>query len=387
MIVRIQIVVYLSILFYTCSSQNQLPVIEIFSEEQINWQEKTTCKIGYKFQEIDTILDAGIKFRGGMSRAYDKHSFSLELDNKYTFNSLPKDDDWVLNASYIDKTFMRHKICYDLFREMGNKNLAAKCDYIQLKIDGNYEGLYVLMEQVNAGMLDLDKTDSMAMLFKGPLLFYKEKNYEWMDSLNYYHQKYPKFSKKDFTFYIEEFRSFLFSTTDKEFKKNITNWVDLDNIIDWHLLLLFTNNSDGVMKNFYLYKVNTKTPFRIAIWDYDHSFGRDGDNELNMMNVEVNCDQSVLLKRLTEMDQYIIRLKERWGELRKKGLFSAQHIADLIKENDSLIKGAILENQQRWPIDSKFYFDDNHYQQEVELINKFVKIRLAQLDERLSYSK
>ncbi len=387
MIVRIHIVVYLTIFFCACSGQDQLPVIEIFSEEQINWQEKKACKITYKFEEIDTTLHAAIKFRGGISRAYDKHSFSLELDNKYTFNSLPKDDDWVLNASYIDKTFMRHKICYDLFREMDNKNLAAKCDYIQLKIDGKYEGLYVLMEQVNAGMLDLDKTDSMAMLFKGPLLFYKEKNYEWMDSLNYYHQKYPKFSEKDFTFYIEDFRSFLFSSKDKAFEKNVTNWVDLDNIIDWHLLLLFTNNSDGVMKNFYLYKVNSKTPFRIAIWDYDHSFGRDGDNELNMMNVEVNCDRSVLLKRLSKMVQYTVRLKNRWSDLRNRGVFSAQHIADLIKENDSLIKSAILENQQRWPMDSKFYFDDNNYQQEVKLINTFVKIRLAQLDERFSYSE
>ncbi len=48
-------------------------------------------------------------------------------------------------------------------------------------------------------------------------------------------------------------------------------------------MLLLSNNGDGVMKNFLLYKIDSNTPFRIALWDYDHSFGRDGDNELNLM--------------------------------------------------------------------------------------------------------
>ena len=33
------------------------------------------------------------------------------------------------------------------------------------------------------------------------------------------------------------------------------------------IILLFTNNADGIMKNFYLYKLDKNTPFRFAIWD------------------------------------------------------------------------------------------------------------------------
>lgn len=385
MIVRIYTLLYLMVLFTACSCQNNLPMLNILSKEPINWEEKTACQINYAFQNSDTTLDAAIKFRGGMSSAYDKHSFSIELVDKYTFKSLPHDDDWVLNASYIDKTFMRHKISYDLFREMSYKNLAAKCEYVEVKIDGTYEGLYVLMEQVNAGMLHLNKKDSMAMLFKDPLLFYKDKNYAIVDSVNYYHQKYPKIAAKDFTNYIESFRSFLFSTSDTYFEANIDNWIDVDNIIDWHLLLLLTNNSDGIMKNFYLYKQDSKTPFRIAIWDYDHSFGRDGDNELNM-DRELDCNRSILFKRLSEVAKYNARLAKRWHQLRKTGLFSVAHIDELIKENHTVIKGAIVKNQERWPIDSKWYFDANEYATEVTIIKEFVNKRLKELDLRFMYS-
>lgn len=386
MMVRIQIIVYLTILFSACSGQDRLPIIHILSQEPINWDKKTPCQINYSHSDTDTLLSAAIKFRGGMSSAYDKHSFSFELTEKYSFKSLPHDDDWVLNASYIDKTFMRHKLCYDLFREMNHHHAAAKCSYVHVQMDNSYEGLYVLMEQINAGMLDLDKSDSMAMLFKEPAIFYEEKSYDGRDSLNYYNQKYPKISDKDVSFFIENFKSFLFSSTKSQFTKNIANWVDLENIMDWHLLLLFTNNSDGIMKNFYLYKLNEKTPFRIAIWDCDHSFGRDGDNERNMIN-ELDCDRSILLNRLSGINSYQVALKKRWSQLRNTGVFTAEHIDELIKGNHSLIEDAVLRNKQRWPVDSKWYFDSNQYPEEVTLIKEFVKLRLAQLDEQFSYSK
>ncbi len=69
-------------------------------------------------------------------RAYlKKMSFALELKDKMKFAGLPKDDDWILNANYIDKTFMRHVLSYELFRAMGEKNIAAKTAYINLKIN------------------------------------------------------------------------------------------------------------------------------------------------------------------------------------------------------------------------------------------------------------
>tara|TARA_Y100000385_G_scaffold290567_1_gene364279 strand:- start:3773 stop:4939 length:1167 start_codon:yes stop_codon:yes gene_type:complete len=360
-----------------------LPSLNIKKDGAIGWEEKEPCIILFSDSKNTDELIGKIKYRGGISSKYYKHSFSLELEEKYSFANLPNDDDWIINANYIDKTFMRHRISYDLFREMNSKNVASKSTFINVSINDKYEGLYVLMEETNASMIGLNKSDTMAMLFKDPPIFRKERLTYVQDSLNYYQQKYPKINKLDKTYYIEEFKNFLFYTSDNEFSKNIDTWVDISNVIDWHIILLFSNNGDGIMKNFYLYKLDKNTPFRFAIWDYDHSFGRDGDNEYNLMESELNCNRAILLERLSNISGigYFSRLKKRWFELRQQNIISIENFEKHIVENDRLINDDIKNNFEKWPINSKWYYDDNGYSQELDLIRDFVKIRINQLDE------
>jgi hypothetical protein len=177
------------ILFPVSSKQQELPSINIKKDGVIGWEKKEPCTIIYSNAENVDELEGRIKCRGGISSKYNKHSFSLELENKYSFASLPKDDDWILNANYIDKTFMRHKISYDLFREMNVNNIAAKSSFINVSINDIYEGLYVIMEEINASMVGLNKSDTMSMLFKDPLIFRKERVDYVQDSLKYYQKR------------------------------------------------------------------------------------------------------------------------------------------------------------------------------------------------------
>lgn len=202
------------------------------------------------------------------------------------------------------------------------------------------------------------------------------------DSLNYYEQKFPDIEKRDKTWYIEWFKAFLFDSDDSTFAAKIGTWIDVKNVIDWHILLLFSNNGDGIMKNFYLYKKDADTPFRIAIWDYDHSFGRDGDNELNMGERPLNWKRSVLLKRLFEISEtgYAAALKARWFELRHSGLLTAAHFKEMTAANDRQIHRAVKRNFEQWPVDSKWYYDANTYREEVDLMLKFIDKRIPKLD-------
>lgn len=363
--------------------------INIVKEANISWESKEPCIVQYSGRKSSVDIPGMIKCRGGFSSKYLKHSYSLELNSKIRIGSLRKDDDFILNANYIDKTFMRHKICFDLFREMNpQKNLAAECAYANLSINGDFKGLYVVMEEINASLLKLDKSDTLAMLFKDPPVFEIGRLPVPQDSLNYYQQKYPKLNISDKTYYIEQFRDFLFNSGDTEFAHHIEEWVDIENVLDWHLMLLLSNNSDGIMKNFYLYKVDSKTPFRFAIWDYDHCFGRDGDNELNMMERELDCNRSVLLRRLMEIVEtnYCERLKMRYLELRKRNIISTEHFSLMINRNDRIISKEVSKNSARWPVDDKWYYDDNEYSQELGVMLSYIKMRIARLDETFSKS-
>lgn len=369
------------LLIASCNTQ-EVPLIKITKDDKINWHHKTPCKILYSTENDSIDFLGRIKFRGGSSSKYFKHSFSIELDEKFSMADLPIDDDWILNANYIDKTFMRHKISYDLFRQMDPANIAAKCAYVNIELNKKYLGLYVLMEKINAGILGIDKTDSMAMIFKDPPIFRKERLQYVANPNNYYEQKYPKIKQQNNTQYLEKFRAFLLNSSDTEFAQNISNWIDLNNIIDWHILLLFSNNQDGLLKNFYLYKINNETPFKIAIWDYDHSFGRDGDNERNMMERPINWQRAVLLQRLMVNKQlnYPEIISQRYFELRKKKIISKENFRGLVRKNNKIIKTHLKKNFERWPIDGKWYYDSNNYEQEIELMLNFVDMRIPQLD-------
>lgn len=354
------------------------PALYIYSEN-IGWKLKVKSKIKYH----DEVLFGKVKFRGGMSSKYFKHSFTMELKLDRSIGGLPADDDWILNANYIDKTFQRHKLSYDLFRAMDPDNRAPKSTYLPLYVNDKYEGLYVAMQKVNGSWLKFDKeTPKNAFLFKDAFIFVEEELDNVQEPDNYYQQKFPDLSKIDYKDELDALRNFIFNASDQEFDAQIGDFFDLRNIIDWQLLLMLTNNHDGLYKNYYIYRMPDETKFSFIPWDYDHSFGRDGDYTLNLIENELGWETMPLFKRLMESEKlhYAQKLKQRWIEIRKS-VFTEAHIFQLIDENTKQIKPFLKANTEKWTNHSKWYLDDNDYDQEIAIIKKFVPMRLQQLDE------
>lgn len=363
---------------YMEESSKKSPEIRLYNEN-IGWETKVRCKIVYQGETFF----GRVKFRGGMSSRYDKHSMTIEFNKEKSIAGLPKNDDWILNASYIDKTFQRHKLSFDLFRSMSVKNKAPRCAYIPVYINDNYQGLYVVMEKVNGSWLNFDRSDpEKAMLFKDALVFKDGKLAEAQEPDNYYQQKFPKIYEIDYTSRLDRFKKFLFESEDLEFEKSIGKWVDLKSVVDWQLLLMFTNNDDGLYKNFYLYSEKDSKRFKFIPWDYDHSFGRDGDYELNLIDRELGWERMILFKRLMKCENigYPQMLKSRWEELRKE-VFTERNLYRMIDENHQAVKPFVKENTERWPMNSKWYSDENTYEEEMDILRKYVPMRLKQLDD------
>jgi hypothetical protein len=375
----------MTLLLSACEHSAPLPNIDIVSEA-IPFDHKIPCVIVYSNNGDIVMENARVKRRGGSSCVYPKASYTFKMDHKLSLAGLPHQRTYILNANYIDKTMMHHKICFELFREMNPvKNLSAHCAYVNVSLNGRYQGLYVLMQKLNAGALGLDKRDSLAMIFKDPPIFHGENRLDpqWVQEPgNYFQQTFPELEDEDKNGYLEDLMQFMIQADDSTFAQEIGRLFDLDNIVDWHLLLMFTNNGDGVMKNFYLYKRDSFTPFRLAIWDYDDAFGRDGEGELKMTESLPNFDRCLILNRLQNNPylNYNARLRKRYKELRDNGIFSKQHIEKMIRDNDKVIKGELSRNFDKWPIDGIGYFDANTYEEELEIMLKYLDIRIPQLD-------
>lgn len=343
--------------------------------------EDTLIGRSYSQLEVNNKHSGRIKRRGGYSFRYAKHSFEIKLNKKTSLGGLPADKDWILNVNYIDKTFLRHVISYELFAEMSPHNISPKTTYTDVYINDHYNGLYVLMEKMDNSSLKINDPDSSSFIFKEPHLFRKTYPVKQLNKPNFHHQTYPPIAEVDHSPQLEKIRALILHADSLTFQRDIQKIFDLNNIIDWHLLLLMSNNGDGILKNFYLYKKDHSTPIRVAPWDYDHSFGRDGDNELNLDTRPLDIHRSILFDRLLMQKWYRDQLLERWKHLNKLGLLSKKGLIERVLTKSNNIKRSVLKNSSLWPYDSPHYFDNNNFDQEIAIMLDFIEKRHDRLRE------
>jgi len=306
---------------------------------------------------------------------------------------------------------MRNKLSYDLFRSFSKGNISPKITYLTVNINGNYNGLYTLLKRVDSDYLKLNKNDTNAIIFKQPpisystekhankhkrlisysnkAIFYKEFSAKAKNKLikeAYYNQRYPNIYKSDKTYIIHELTDFIFNSKDIDFKneKIFNSFFNINNIIDWHLLLLLSNNQDGLIKNFYIYRTGTNQPFLFSPWDYDHGYGRDGDGELNL-NSFINTKRVGLLNRLlkTNAFNYKKKLLKKYLLLKRKNILTAKNINSMIDKNITTIQPYIVENEKKWPIDSVQYLQGSNFNNEILLMKNWVKKRLPKVENYL----
>lgn len=383
---KITLLLCFFLLTQSCSKNNPVSKEAKISQLsiEVTQQIPTNEKVPMLLQENEATekLVGSIERRGGFSIGFPKHSYEIDLNEDVPLANLPADDDWILNANYIDKTFLRHVLSYELFREMNKNNEASESSYVELALNGDYVGLYVLMEKLDKSSLKIDDEDDAGVIFKEPHLF--RATYDGVvpqRADNFHQQTYPKIEEQDKTAFIEETRNFILTSDDANFETQISSVFDLENLIDWHLLLLISNNSDGILKNFYLYKIDAETPIRIAPWDYDHSFGRDGDNELNLNERPLNIERSILFARLLQFDWYKDQLKARWKVLNERNILSEDGLKKSVRDRSDFIKTVALRNFELWSLNSTWYYDANGFEEEVNIMLQFIALRHERLRE------
>ena len=108
-------------------------------------------------------VDGVVRVHGGSSQGYEKKSYGLTLEAPAQWLGMRKSTQWVLNAAFVDRSLMRHKLSYDLFRSLSSvegKRHAVASRFVEVKLNDRYNGAYLLMERVDRALLDLRSYDS-----------------------------------------------------------------------------------------------------------------------------------------------------------------------------------------------------------------------------------
>lgn len=396
-----------------------LPILQITCDaEEINPSDYLVNDLAWIDTSGTTIWEGKtrIRVRGNRSAEFLKHSYSIKFRKKESLLGLQENKKWKLNAEYIDKTLMRNKISYDLFRQFTPGNYAPEIRYCAVYMNTQYDGIYALTESIDAHSLALEPEYSGAVLFKAaPVsnppneheeryqnfkryiensIRYKEYSiqarYKMQDEC-YFNQRFPDIKKENYADEIYRLTEFIFNSSDEEFSNPLlfSQYFDLENVIDWHLLILVTANGDGTYKNFYMSRQQAGVPYIFTPWDYDHSFGRDGDGEPSKISIIPVENNMVLLHRLMETNAFDYRNKlyAKFLHLKHTGVLTAKHIHNMIDANVAILKDEIIANQKRWPLSDIPYFSQATFETEVARMKKWVVGHLPELEMYLKTQK
>lgn len=339
----------------------ELPIVEISAASIGDDRNDGVIRIIAAQSSLTTgELKTGIKFRGASSRPYPKKPYSVELKRELSLLGLRKSTDWILDASYKDKSLVRNRVShavYSMMRPRGPGGLDLKvvkgCP-VEVILNREYVGAYQLTERVDGDLLQLDKK---SLLYKAvdydanfnkasPVSSTKEKS-TWHDG---FELAYPK---KGSLKPLEDFVQFVAESSDKEFAGEIANRVDLDSAADFWIFVLLVNGSDNITKNYYLARAGGKAgkKFYFIPWDLDATWGYEWHGIKTPATDWWPTESNRLFERLYQNSSvgFAKKVSARWKALRADKL-SEKQLETLFAERLEPVRrsGAFERNLTRW---------------------------------------
>lgn len=377
----------------------QLPIMSISTIDSIYDEPKTLAKLSYTDDTQYYESSIGIEIRGGVSQTYPKKTYDLELwkddngDNtdKHKFGDLRKDDDWILDGLYNEPLRIRSHVAHNLWLDLHslyyndqepNAKAGAEVMFVELWIDGRYNGIYNLSEQVDKKQLKLKDYDGNidGELYKGihwnnstfkVLPDYTNESRIW-DSIEL---KYPKEEDTTEWALLYDFVDFILNSDEDAFSNDIWNRFDKQNNIDYLLYLNLLRATDNTGKNIYIAKYQEGDPYFYVPWDLDGSFGTiwNGDNDPNTNSLLINKMYERLLDESPEF--YKSQINAKWYEYRQ-GIFSEDSLLDRFDSVYSqLLDNNVYERERL--VFGNYTFDSGLY----TYLKQWISDRLSYLDQ------
>lgn len=343
--------------------------------------------------------------RGNASKRFEKIGYRVELfyddgsaGKDLSLLGMRSDNDWQLKAMYSDRSKLRDKLSIELWNQIAaltetKADEGCKMEYLELIVNGEYLGLYGLVEPTDYKSLELDKTKD---------LIYKVASDEWPDdSLFDASEAEQSFScagvnirqagKNFYAGIWEPFRTFWNSGYEMESEedlKTLYSCIDRQNFIDYDLYYNVIAGMDNRFKNIiYSTVMNADGTYiiRRIPWDQNYSWGDDFEEgeDKDIKNIRYNTE--LAQKWLNEevfrnMQAYDGELPgdmyRTWKNWRQSFLTEDYWKACAREQMEYLVNsGAFSRDTQRWP--------DSENVQGTEEIEQFIDTRFAWLDKYL----
>ncbi len=377
----------------------------------------------------DTIYDfsgrIGIEMRGQSSQYYyPKKQYGIEIhntqgeDTSVCLLGLPKEEDWILNAPYGDKSLIRNAITYNIANKLGQ--WAPNCKFCEVVLNGEYMGVYILMEKIkrDKNRVSISKTtenhNSEDKLTGGYIIKVDKwnNNYEWWMSNNSfgnhnsvrYQYHYPKplnitYNQKQYIqSFIEKFETSMLASNYKYGNDSYKNIINIESFVDFAIINEVGLNVDGYRLSSYMHKDADSKGGKLKmgpVWDFNLAYGNDNyynHGKTNGWQIEFFNENDSYSNpwwwfRIWDDSEFRSKFMSRYKELRQNTL-SDNNIDKMIDSLVNNIKTPSARNFQRWDILGKQVWPNHYvgdtYNQEISYLKSWIKQRLTWIDSNIS---
>lgn len=372
---------------------------------------------------------AGIERRGSSSAMFPKTQYGIELrtaageDTSAVLLGLPAEEDWILFAPYNDKSLMRDVLAYKMARDLGR--YAPRTRYCELMIDGQYQGIYVLIEKIkrdnnrvdisklepneNSGddltggyILKIDKFSgnggsgfssrySPDYVQQGPKTFFQYE-YPSPDVITAEQQKYIRQ-------FVDNFEGTMAGHNFDDPYQGYRALADFESFVDFLIMNEVAKNVDGYRLSTFLHKPKNSDGGKLTmgpIWDFNLGFGNanyctSGEPEGFVYEFNSICPDDFWLvpfwwKKLLYDSFFKKALLARWQELRADKFSTVKLHAYIDSVASVLDQESQQRNFEKWPVLGTWVWPNlysaNTFQGEVDLLKWWVQQRMTWLDTR-----
>lgn len=358
-----------------------------------------------------------IKYRGASSYSgFDKKQFRIKFYEKenvlipktYMFLGMGNNCEWVLNGPFLDKTLMRNRLAYTVAGEIFD--WAPDTRYVEVFLDGEYQGVYLAVEPVSNGesRLRLSKfgllSGSTAYVVKrdrigtegSPLEVYgkimgKTNNdlfiaYPGKSSLT---EVQREWITKD----ISKFEEVLYGENFADPMYGYAKYIDVESFVDYYIFNeVFMNNDAGDLST-YIYK-ELDGKLQMAVWDFNNCY--DNYQWFPQNFEEFIVSERAWFSRLLQDRAFVDAVIKRYEELRTDKL-SKEYFEMLLNSFQKELGPAIERNFAVWGYSFDINFltgtvdylgadqsrDLKSYDAAVEQLKKAIDLRFEFLDDNI----
>ncbi|MBD9165102.1 MAG: hypothetical protein EGP80_14620 [Blautia wexlerae] len=365
------------------------------------------------FSVPNSIYRATIKYRGASSYSkFDKKQYRIEFyknnkdsTKKVSLAGMGANSEWVLNGPYLDKTLIRNKLVYDLAGELNG--WAPDTRFVELFVDGKYQGVYLAVEPVTNGEsrlrlaeFGLLSGETAYVVNRDRIDTGTEEIETWGKTEGYTYNalyiRYPsknKITKKQKEYIkndISEFEQVLYGKNFSDKRIGYQAYIDMDNWVDYFIINEFAMNYDAGNLSTYVYK-ELGGKLQLAAWDFNNGF--DNYQWFHTETDRLYTVENSWFDRLWQDESFKEHVCERYGQLRKTTL-SDEHIAEKIASYQAELGAAVDRNFKVWG----YSFDENllvgtgkdgrsrdigSYEEAMQQLTDTIRERLAYLDKEL----